>query len=142
MKQGLELARGLEIPAVQPEIYVRAKAQCGQQAVAEIGVFERPVQPARQAVADQQHQQQRRQDTPRPAFIKAPDAVALLLDLGKENAADQKAADDKKDIDAEEASGQPALEAGMEQDDRADGNGAQAVDIFAVLHGRVSVTRP
>ncbi len=134
MKQGLELTGGLEVTAVQPEIDVGGKRQRCRHAVAKIAKLQRRQQHACEQVADQQHDQQRWQNAARPALIKAQDAVGAAGDFGEENAANQKAANDEKNIDAVKAARHPRIaEIGVKKNDRAHGDGTQAVNVFAVF---------
>ena len=78
------------------------------------------------------HQEQCRQDPPRPAFVEIKKTEAACLDLFDDDRGDQKAADHKKHVNANETATEKA-KPGVEQYDRHNRNGAQSVNLGAVV---------
>ena len=84
--------------------------------------------------AGEQHDDERRQDAAGAALVEAGEQEAPFAQVAREDAGDQEAGDDEKDVDAEVAAGEGG-EAGVKEDHRNDGDGAQPVDVTAVAGG-------
>ena len=93
------------------------------------------VQPAgnrtRQNAGDQEHHEQRRQDTQDPALVEIGERERSFADVRVDHAADQISGNDEEDIDADKAAGKAGDAHVIEQHGN-DGDRAQAVDVGAV----------
>ena len=85
--------------------------------------------------AGEEDEGERRQDAAGAALVEAGEREAAPGEVASEDAGDQVAGDHEEDVDAEVAAGEGG-EAGVEQDDRQHGDGAQAVDLAAVAGAR------
>ncbi len=77
-----------------------------------------------------QGREHRRKQPARAPAIEAGEAEAAAVELAEDQAGDQVAADDEEDVDADEAAAK-ARDAGVEEEDRQNRDGAQAVHLRA-----------
>src|SRR5690606_4695572 len=77
--------------------------------------------------------EQGRKETADPPFVEIQDGEASLADFLGDDASDQVTGYDEEDIDADETAAE-GLAAGMEEHDGKHGDGAQAVNVWAILH--------
>ncbi len=77
---------------------------------------------------NQHHHEQGREDSADPSFVETRDGIAPLADVPVEQPCDQEARDHEEDVDADIAAVK-RRHAGVVEDDRDDGDGAQSVDV-------------
>ena len=109
--------------------YRRHPEACHQAAV---GARRQP-EPAHRR-SDRQHHEQRGQDAPRPALVKAQDRdAAAQVVVFDQDFGDQIARDHEKDVNPEKAAAETG-DPGVKQDHRHHRHRAQPVDVAAILH--------
>ena len=126
MEQRFGLHRCVEIARLAPEQEIGGEGRDCDQAFAErLDILRHEVEPGERQ-RDQHDEKQLRQDAPRSAFVEIRQAEALRAKISDNNGGDQIAADDKKDIDPDIAAAERP-EAGVEQNDRNDGDDPQTI---------------
>ncbi len=135
VQQRLELRGGIEIAGGEPEQHVRCEARDGREALREpLHVGGQQPGP-RQRQADREHDEERRQDAPRAAFVEVDDAEragALLVD---DDGGDQVAADHEEHVHADVATAEER-EARVVEDDGQHGDRSQPVHFAPMVHTR------
>ena len=126
---------GTEIVELLPEEEVGDGKRGGGVALGETAELERREPDDSERDAGEEHDDERGQDAAGAALVEAGEREAALGEVADEDAGDQVPGDHEEDVDAEIAAGKGG-EAGVEEDHRHDGDGAQAVDVAAMRHVR------
>lgn len=122
----------LEIAGIFPEVDIGGERRHRNEATAEIlkelGQEKQPGGKKRQ----EREESQRGKDAPGAPFIKIQDGKAAVGQFIGNDAGDQKAGNDKEDIDADE-SARKTRNPGVKQEDRKDGDRPQTIDFRSIL---------
>src|ERR1051326_719288 len=132
MQQGLGYGGAIEIARFAPKSEVRKKKRSSERMPAQFGVG----CGQQHTRADQQrgsyHDRQRRQDALGPAYIEISYAECCARLFIENKSGDEKSADDKKHVHADETA-RHRRRKGMEGDDNDDRDGAQPIDIGPII---------
>ena len=131
VQQRLFLCRTVKIAGVFGKVEVGDEDERGERAAAKVAVVQRRLDEKAGDKAGQHHRQQGREQPPDAALVKMRDGKSARGNLRRNQPGDQVAGDDEEHIDANKTAGHSA-DAGMEQHDEHDRNGAQAVNVGAV----------
>ena len=132
VQQGFEVRLNVEIPGLLLQHDVLHKTRPCSHVLAQQAVLLRQQHPPTRHTAGEQHGQQRREDAPHTVGIKRGQAEMPAVQLGKDDAANEVARDDEKHVNADKAALECSRER-MEHHHDQHGNGAQAVDVGAVV---------
>ena len=134
VQQRLQFGCSGEVAALLPEEHVRVEKADGDDAFAEALHLRRQHPGPGERQAAEHDDEQGGDDAPRTTLVEAENREAALVLAGDDDARDQIAADDEEHVDADEAAGKGRKPC-MEEDDRDDGDGPQAINFGSVLHG-------
>ena len=134
VQQRQVLGGGAEVVELLPVEDVGDGEDGRDEAAGEVAQLERREPGEGEGDAGEEDGDQRRQDAAGAALVEAGDGEAPRGEVAQQDAGDQVAGDHEEDVDAEPAAGEGG-EAGVEEDDREDGDGAQAVDLAAPAVG-------
>ncbi|MCH2100128.1 MAG: hypothetical protein MK142_17245 [Pseudomonadales bacterium] len=128
VEQRLQFRCGREVAALGPEQDVRREQRDGNEAVGEGRELRGQHPEPGERQRDEHHEQERGEDSPRPALIEARDRERAAIQLVENVPTDQIAADDEEDVDADEA---PChlLDSGVKGDHRQHRDCAEPVDL-------------
>jgi hypothetical protein len=131
MEQRLALRRDVEIAGLVPEQGVgHGQRRCGG-TLAEVHQVVGEEDVGAEGEGDEDHGEEGREDTPNPALVEGQEGEAAGLQVAQDDRGDQIAGDDEEHVDADEAAAEQR-KAGMEEQDRQDGDRPQSVDVGAV----------
>ena len=134
VQQRQVLGGGAEVVELLPVEDVGDREDGRDEAAGEVAQLERREPGEGEGDAGEEDGDQRRQDAAGAALVEAGDGEAPGGEVAQQDPGDQVAGDHEEDVDAEPAAGEGS-EAGVEEDHREDGDGAQAVDLAAPAVG-------
>ena len=133
MQQRLCLGGRVEIPGGGGEVDVRDRTDRAYQALGIVLEFDGQAVEIGESAGDEEHHEQRRQDSQHPALVEIRQRERSLAEVAIDHAADQIARYHEEDIDPDEAA-RKAGNAGVVEQHGNDGERAQPVDVGAVFH--------
>ena len=146
MQQRLFRRRDVEIAGLQQQRDIGRKRRAGGDVAAQLRIWRRQHPEPSQHQHRAQHDNQGRKDPPHAAVVEGDQAETLRAQFARDDAGDQEARDDEKDVDADEAA-RHRLGKTVEIHHQHDRDGAESVDIAAIAirrqgqHRRVQVMR-
>jgi hypothetical protein len=117
MQQGFGFCALVEITGFLPQHEIRYKSGSAHDVLAETLKFAWKQDEPAISTHDKKNNNQGRKDSLRPAGIKVPKAKGVTIEAFANDRSDQKARNDKEDIDAH-VSAREATHSGMETNDR------------------------
>jgi hypothetical protein len=129
----------VEVAGVLPEVDVGDGEGGGDEGLAEVDELVGEKVDGGDEGEGEQHAEEGGEDAADAAFVKFQDGEAVVGEAGggdvaEDDGADEVAGDDEEDVDADEAAGE-AADGHVGAEDGEDGEGAEAVDVGAVVEG-------
>ncbi len=133
VQQRLHFRAHVEVAGGAPEEHIRSEHGDRGQALGETLQLVRQQQDPRKRKTDGEHEEQRRQNPASAPLVKAQQAEGARVELCQQDAGNQVSADDKENIDADEAAAESA-QTGVKQHHRQEGYSSQAINFGTIAH--------